>query len=117
MNRVHGVFPFEPLRRALEARLPEIVLDQAGGHTCIVHAGDFVRAAVVLGVSRRALVRWNAGQMLTLRAADECATALGMHPTAIWDDFNEICDRRDRRAADNQRRYRAARRLAATGSR
>ena len=105
-----GVFPFAPLQAALERRLPEISVQQSNGHPMVLAAGDFQRGAEVLGVTPRCLQRWARGQLLSVRAADECATRLGHHPTVIWPDFHELCDELEREAEAVRQASRARRR-------
>jgi capsid protein len=107
-----GRFPFEPLHDALRRVLPAYTIGESSAIRTI-HAGDLQRASEALGVSRRVLYRWANGQPLTLRAADECATRLGMHPTQIWADFNEICDQLDAEAEAARQRSIARRRARA----
>lgn len=102
-----AVFPFEPLQAALERSLPEITTDR-GGITQPIHAGDVVRASDLLGVHRRILQRWAHGDRLTLAQADRCATALGLHGTRIWDDWDQLCDQIDTALAARSPRTRRA---------
>lgn len=102
MSTHAGVFPFAPLGQVLERRFPEI----ADGNS-YSPAGDLTRAADLLGITRETLCRWRNGQNLTLRAADHCAIRLGLHPTVIWFDFDDLCDRLDADAIKQTRRTRA----------
>lgn len=40
--------------------------------------------AAALGVSDRQVARYRAGAVMRASTADRCATALGLHPSAIW---------------------------------
>lgn len=111
-----AVFPYEPLRVALEHRFPEIVVAQSNGQPITVHAGDLVRASDVLDVHRRVIWRWSNTGWMTLDAADRAATRLGVHGTAIWHDWYDLCARIDEINAAVAERRRTRPRSACTAT-
>lgn len=84
-----GTLPFEPLARILAHHLPEITVAGCDGRPVTISAGDDHRAAALLDVSRRTLLRWKAGQKLNHYNADRAAIRLGLHPLDIWPNWQD----------------------------
>jgi hypothetical protein len=73
-------FPFEPLVAIIEARWRQ-PNDGDGVH--LGHIGIEAKTEAVTGM-KRGRVRWWRCNGLTLRAADEVAVSLGLHPAQVW---------------------------------
>lgn len=111
MNHPRGLFPFDPVQRALAHRFERI--SDPGRYGAYIEAGDDTRASELLAVSRKTLCRWRAGQLLSIEYADHCAIRLGLHPVDLWPNWHEIIDAaerdRDARVAADRRRRNASR--------